>query len=805
MALEYFLYNTLYNNTLIDRSKTSFAPLPPDTGEIFIDFFIPEIQPLYLYRESGGTIIENDQQTVDTYIEETAPPPTENDPVNFNTFTGYSATTNSRLETVEIQSGYALSTGIITGGTISSASTTTLDISDGFGYVVQPYLDVESPPVTKVNISGKTGVAITNISTQNYTHVSIDKNGNVIQRKDHPNGKQARDEIFLGVVYHENGSIDQIINNPYIGIDVGSQLNDYFNFTGFVRKTDRYLVPEPNNDLTLQICSGITFIRSDNYNNVGIQNPHIKEFPAQNPINFIYANSTGSTGTITTQIDPTKYEPNGSGSVVNITGTSNTSTIQRLYLTPQGDYYVLYGQETYPSVNRAVERVLVDQKDFTPNEIVSDQFLLIGVIAVRSGATNLNNVNDAVFITVDKFGNIIGGNDGNFFALDNYTVIKSVNDFPIPSGNEIQLEDNYIYQINGTVDIGSNKLVGGENSQLFGKDAALDIIIGNRSDSLVEITNHNFTTNNLTYYNINTNGDVFDLSSNGTDNLIMDRIFVTGSSFGQINNYGVAYLTSLAFFGCIDGIRVSGGTAGSNTTKFKVDALLTDTPQSGFTAINILGGSFAKVNLSNNFFFLSNGVTGITAPEGLDVVSGILINNEFVETETGGTLITGGFNKAEVQWFFTSNQGLNDSLKFGYLKFEDNATATNIPSTANYYKAEGTNDFIKLERFVSGGTNNRLQYSGGSNNPSVEFNSIVTGNLTVGKNNQSVLVHLFKNGTTDIGGAEVFVNESGVSVAFALNEVGDLINGDYLEIYVRNLSGTNDITVQELQFEAREI
>jgi hypothetical protein len=97
MAAEYFLYNTLYNNTLVDRSNTSFAPLPPNSGEIFINYFIPQIQPLYLYRESGGTIVENDQQTVDTYIEETAPPPTINDPVEQGQFTGYTATTDPKL------------------------------------------------------------------------------------------------------------------------------------------------------------------------------------------------------------------------------------------------------------------------------------------------------------------------------------------------------------------------------------------------------------------------------------------------------------------------------------------------------------------------------------------------------------------------------------------------------------------------------------------------------------------------------------------------------------------------------------
>ena len=93
MALEYFLYTTEYNNTLIERSNNTFAPLPPNTGEIYIDYMIPEIQPLYLFRESGGTIVLNDETTVNDYIQEISPPPTTEDSVTYGAFTGYTATT----------------------------------------------------------------------------------------------------------------------------------------------------------------------------------------------------------------------------------------------------------------------------------------------------------------------------------------------------------------------------------------------------------------------------------------------------------------------------------------------------------------------------------------------------------------------------------------------------------------------------------------------------------------------------------------------------------------------------------------
>ena len=92
MAQEYFLYTTLFNNTLVARSDNSFAPLPPNTGEIFIDFFIPTNQPLYYYRESGATIILNDEDTIDAYLNATTPADPD-EPVTTETFTGYTAQT----------------------------------------------------------------------------------------------------------------------------------------------------------------------------------------------------------------------------------------------------------------------------------------------------------------------------------------------------------------------------------------------------------------------------------------------------------------------------------------------------------------------------------------------------------------------------------------------------------------------------------------------------------------------------------------------------------------------------------------
>ena len=97
MALEYFLYNENYNNTLVDRSHTTFAPTPPGFDQILIDFLIPETQPLYLYKEDAGLIVLNDEATINQYLSDTAPPPAPEDPIESQVFTGYTATTKQEF------------------------------------------------------------------------------------------------------------------------------------------------------------------------------------------------------------------------------------------------------------------------------------------------------------------------------------------------------------------------------------------------------------------------------------------------------------------------------------------------------------------------------------------------------------------------------------------------------------------------------------------------------------------------------------------------------------------------------------
>ena len=103
MALQYFLYDITYGNTIIDRSSTSFLPIPP-YYELHTSYFIPDIQPLYLYRVTGTTIFVNSQSNVDNYLNSIKTIPSSNGNVNYGEFTGYTKTTGLQ-EITEVNAG----------------------------------------------------------------------------------------------------------------------------------------------------------------------------------------------------------------------------------------------------------------------------------------------------------------------------------------------------------------------------------------------------------------------------------------------------------------------------------------------------------------------------------------------------------------------------------------------------------------------------------------------------------------------------------------------------------------------------
>jgi len=96
MAFRYLVYRTDFGNTIIRETPNSSSTGGTE-AELFTDFIIPEIQPLYLWRVTGGTdVVPNTDQNIADWLN-FIDPPSGDDSVTYAIFSAYTATTQTEL------------------------------------------------------------------------------------------------------------------------------------------------------------------------------------------------------------------------------------------------------------------------------------------------------------------------------------------------------------------------------------------------------------------------------------------------------------------------------------------------------------------------------------------------------------------------------------------------------------------------------------------------------------------------------------------------------------------------------------
>ena len=97
MAFRFLIYRSDFGDTIV-RESTSSSSTGGTEAELFTDFIIPEIQPLYLWRVTGGTdVVPNTDQNIEDWLNH-VDPPSGDDAVTYNIFTGYTAQTQTDLD-----------------------------------------------------------------------------------------------------------------------------------------------------------------------------------------------------------------------------------------------------------------------------------------------------------------------------------------------------------------------------------------------------------------------------------------------------------------------------------------------------------------------------------------------------------------------------------------------------------------------------------------------------------------------------------------------------------------------------------
>ena len=390
------------------------------------------------------------------------------------------------------------------------------------------------------------------------------------------------------------------------------------------------------------------------------------------------------------------------------------------------------------------------------------------------------------------------GVSGTVSQFENITLIQSLSDLPDPVSGVITLEALTAYQIDGSLDLGANRIVGFGDNSMFGKNPYSDSITSSNAGNCISGEDTNMLIQELTL--MCPNGVLFDFKNTAgneaTKFFVLENSLVTaGTKLGNFENLARAALfisgspTSIS-----DGFTFSGSLNGEFAAHFFATNSVTGTLFDFGTSI------FREINISNSPYVASATNTWIS---GLVNGGNILAGNIGQITHNS---VTGGFmpvltniSASDEEWRLIANTDVADTNPGAHDGFVGNATATTIGvgdgDDGNPKILAGTWIVASSSHFTCIASG-RCTYTG--INP-VTRNITTSIKFTVSSGtNKNISFFVAFNGTVRTGseiGNNVDANDFKSSVL--LDQITFTTN-DYVEIWLENNTDTIDVVVDAI-------
>jgi len=372
--------------------------------------------------------------------------------------------------------------------------------------------------------------------------------------------------------------------------------------------------------------------------------------------------------------------------------------------------------------------------------------------------------------------------------LDFY-FISTASDLPLPISGVVNLLPNVTYYITSEIDLLGSRIVCGENTVILGASSENSII---RSTGLVVgvpliTSNYTVPIRHIAFVDIDT---CFDFNGLG-NTMALDWTgvnIVNCPNIGEFKNFQNFIFSKGAF------INSQGLIFDEVFDTASFDNCLFSGNGASGSLINIL----PTATINRRFRIVYSAVVAFGSTSGLIVstsanvpVEGFILDT--VNFSGGGSYIIGvqyNDNKA----LFVNCKGINNSRSTAHYYTEGNAITTVIESAEVPVKVLGaslTGEYN--EKFTI--TDNRATYIG-----ALDATFKATSSMTIisGNNNQ-IGAYIAKNGVI-INNSETYVTASGTGRAENIftQTIIEMGQGDYLELFVENNTGANDILVTDL-------
>ncbi len=309
---------------------------------------------------------------------------------------------------INVLLGNVISTGAYFYTGMTKSSSTTVNVSPMRGWIVYNTYEYSlNPLVINVYYSGGTNIPVSSITSSLDTYFLVNSGGTLYQQTTFPTPEERRNNIFLGRVVHPNKT--NILNvEQSVDYDV-SPLSSLRDLWSPIKLINQGVVPSYYSAGTLSFkTSSGTFWGNGIGWDTNELNPNSIIVQAYSPASFYYTTQTGGSFTVTANtIDTTNYDVGGV--ITNVPGAGSYTT-QRIYMSQSGVIRIQYGQNYYSTLAKAI--AALQSETFVENSDNGIDCILIGLLTVKDGTTDLSNIDDAVFTLVSKFGEVLGGTAG---------------------------------------------------------------------------------------------------------------------------------------------------------------------------------------------------------------------------------------------------------------------------------------------------------------------------------------------------------------------------------------------------------
>lgn len=392
-----------------------------------------------------------------------------------------------------------------------------------------------------------------------------------------------------------------------------------------------------------------------------------------------------------------------------------------------------------------------------------------------------------------------------FEVPSNLVYVASRYDFPASVSGVITLEDYTTYLITDEIDLGGDRIViSGSNTTLLGTSSETSFLtstgIGTTfpTNYLIE-SDYTLPIRHITFKDvplaigINTSGL-------GVQPIALDW---TGVNFSG---------TSISVVcGDIDNFIFSkGAILSSGGLVFEGDVGTIGIDNSLFVGT---GGAYnlieltASANVTRRFrtIYSSFVAFGSTVAITANASATIPVDSYILDTcnfSGGGTYLQG------IGQFYTDNEprfvnckGITNTAEIANYTMLNNATTTVISAVNTPTKVLGTTTANAInQKFTH--SNNRATYSG---ELVKDFQVTAVASL-FGSTNRVIGMYVAKNGTV-ISDSEMYATTSGTGRAesVTVQTITELVNGDYLEIWIENSTDATNVTVEYLNFICKSI